>query len=252
MKKGWLLALSLAAVLILLPVVLTGCGLAEGQLPSNLTVKLADNQPQGISVSGLGKVTAVPDVATLSLGISSQAATVAEAQSQAIDAMNKVMDALTGNGVDKKDIQTQQFSIQQVTRWDKDKEQEVVIGYRVTNIVVAKIRAIDNAGKVIDAVAAAGGDLTRINGISFTVDNPKPYQDQAREKAMNDAKAKAQQMASLSGVTLGKPTYISESSYIPTPMPAMYKEAAPDSAPTPISPGEMDITVNVQVVYAIQ
>lgn len=246
--------LAVGIVLVLAAVGLSGCSIGtpvQAELPATIGVNL-NNQQQGMFVTGQGKVAVTPDIAILSLGVSSQAASVTEAQSKAAEAMTKVMTALTSNGIAQKDIQTQQFSIQQVTRWDKDKEQEVVIGYRVTNMVVAKIRAMDKAGIIIDAVASAGGDLTRINGISFSVDDPKAYQDEARQKAMNDAKAKAEQMASLAGVTLGKATYIAEDTYSPVPVPLpVYRDAA--AAPsTPISPGEMDITVTVRITYAIQ
>ena len=169
--------------------------------------------------------------------------------------MDRVMKALKDNGVADKDIQTQYFNIQKVTRWDKDLEREVVIGYRVTNMVTAKIRELDKTGTIIDAVAVAGGDLTRIDGIGFSVDDPSVYQEEARQKAMADAKAKAEQMAEVAGVKLGKPTYISESSYIPSPVMRqdVFKEAAAGApmVETSISPGEMEISVNVQIVYAI-
>ncbi len=252
MKKKTFLAVGLA--LLLLATILTGCTVgaaAQGQLPSTIDVNM-NSQQTGIWVSGQGKVTVTPDVAILNLGISAQAASVAQAQSQAAGAMDKVMTALTNNGVAKKDIQAQSFSIQQVTRYDKNKEQEVIIGYRVTNMVTAKIRALDKAGSIIDAVAASGGDLTRINGISFSIDDPKTYQDEARQKAMNDAKAKAEQIASLAGVNLGKPTYISESFYSPTPSPVYRADSGAPAPTTPISPGQMDITLTVQVTYAIQ
>jgi len=189
----------------------------------------------------------------LSLGIEAQEASVADAQSKATEAMNKVMDALTSNGMAKKDIQTQYFNIQKVTRWDDKNQQEVVIGYRVTNTVTAKIRNIDKAGSIIDAVAAAGGDLTRIDNIDFSVEKPEAYYGEARDKAMADAKAKATQMAELAGVTLGKPTYISESAYSqPPPIVRMAEMTAAELAETPISPGEMEISLTVQVVYAIK
>lgn len=241
-------------VVVLLVAGLSGCGVVpvRAQLPSNIGLNL-NSQPEGIWVTGQGKVSVTPDIAIVSLGISAQAVSVAEAQSQATGAMDKVMNALTSNGVDKKDIQTQSFNIQQVTRWDKDKEQDIVIGYRVTNVVTAKIRAIDKAGEIIDAVALAGGDLTRINAISFSVNDPKPYQDQARQKAMNDAKDKAEQLASLGGVTLGKSVYINEGSYAtPVTVPAPVYKADAGATTTPISPGEMDITLSIQVIYAIQ
>lgn len=242
-------------VLLVAVFAFSGCAAgtaAQTQQPSGVQVNLS-NQQEGISVSGQGKVTAAPDIAIISLGISAQAATVAEAQAQAATAMDKVITALNANGVASKDIQTQRFSITQVTRWDKTTEQEIVIGYRVNNIVVAKIRSLDKAGAIIDAVAAVGGDLTRINGISFSIDDPKPFQTQAREKAMNDARAKAEQMAQLSGIALGKPTFISESGYYPQPAPMpVYRDAVAEGAPTtPISPGELDITVSVQVIYSI-
>jgi uncharacterized protein len=251
MKNKWLIALGLVGVLLVAG--LAGCSGNVGT-PSAIQVNM-NSQQEGIWVNGEGKVVAVPDVATISLGISAQANTVALAQSQASEAMNNVLKALTDNGVAKKDIQTRQFSINKVSRWDKDTQQEIVIGYQVTNTVVAKVRDIPKTGTVIDAVALAGGDLTRIDGISFSIDDPTAYQAEVREKAIAAARAKAEQMAKLSGVTLGKPTYISESSYIPGPVyrADMAKESSvPTAAPTPIEVGEQEIRVNVQITYAIK
>jgi len=241
MKKNWLLGISLALVLAM--VGLCGC-----TTPAQVNLV---NQQEGIFVTGEGEVMAVPDIATLRLGIEAQAETVAEAQSQAAEAMSKVMDALIDNGVAENDIQTQYFSIRQVTRWDWEDEEEIVVGYRVTNMVTAKIRDIDKAGAIIDAVAEAGGDLTRVEGISFSVDDPSSYHEEAREEAMADAKAKAEQLAELAGVTLGKPTYISEGVWTP-PIPSdIYRGEAAPAVETPIAPGEMEISLTVQVVYTI-
>ena len=250
-KKNWLPAISLA--LILAVVGLAGCGPGTATIEGIEGISISSQQ-QGIWVSGTGKVSAVPDIVNLRLGIEAQSASVAEAQTQAAEAMDRVMTALTSNGVAKKDIQTQRFSIRQVTRWDRDTEQEVVTGYRVTNTVAAKIRDIDKTGNIIDAVAQAGGDLTRIDSISFSVDDPSEYYEEARGKAMADAKDKAEQLAKLAGVKLGKPTYVSESTYIPRVYPEVVMEmeavkAAP--AATPISPGEAEISLTVQVGYDI-
>lgn len=254
MKK--LLFVNVVLAVALTVVVLSGCG-APGTVTGGGTDSLQLNlnsQQQGIWVSGQGKVSAAPDIANLQLGIEAQEASVAAAQSQAAEAMDKVMEALDDNGVAEKDIQTQYFNISKVTRWDDDNQQEVVLGYRVTNTVTAKIRDIEKAGAIIDAVALAGGDLTRINSIYFSVDDLTPYQKEARDEAMDDAKNKAEQLASLAGVELGKPTYISESFYLPSSqrydVPIM--EAGRSSASsTIISPGEMEITLSVQVTYAI-
>ena len=245
MKKGWFLTISLALVLTM--VFLSGCTKPVAPTLGGIF----SSQQAGIWVTGTGKVSVVPDIATLRLGIEAQEVSVADAQSKATEAMNKVMDVLTNNGVADKDIQTQRFSIHRVTKWDRVKEEEIVIGYRVSNIVTAKIRDLDKVGDIIDAVAKAGGDLTRIDSIAFSVDDPSAYHEEAREKAMADAKTKAQQLAKLSGVTLGKPTYISESIQIPSPIyPRAVYEEVPVPA-TPISPGEMEISLTVQVAYAI-
>ena len=236
MKKNWLVGISLALVLAV--VGLSGCA-----VPDKVTLV---SQEEGIWVTGEGEVMAVPDIATLRLGIEAQEATVAEAQSQAIEAMDRVMAALIDNGVAENDIQTQYFSIRQITRWVD--EEQVVVGYRVTNMVTTKIRDIDKAGAIIDAVAEAGGDLTRIDSIGFSVDDPSAYYEQARQEAMADANAKAEQLAELAGVTLGKATYISEGIQVP---PTIRIAEAAISAVTPISPGEVEVSISVQVAYAI-
>jgi len=248
-KKNWLLPISLALVLAI--VGLAGCS-PDNTVPVEIEGLSINNQQEGIWVSGRGEVTVTPDIATLRLGVEVQAVSVAIAQSQAIEAMDEVMAALTDNGIAEKDIQTQYFSIRQVTKWDRDKEEEIVVGYRVTNKVNAKIREIDKAGTVINAVAAVGGDLTRIDSIDFSVDDPSAYYEEARAKAMADAKAKAEQLAELADAKLGKATYISESSQAPPPIyrQDVYEEAMP-AAETPISPGEMEISLTVQVVYAL-
>ena len=250
MKRNWLLAVGLALVLAI--VGLAGCSPGSTVLEGIEGINISSQQA-GISVSGQGKVTAVPDIATLRLGIEAQEASVAEAQTQAAEAMDKVMTALTESGVAEKDIQTQYFNIRQVTKWDRVTEEETVIGYRVTNMVTAKIRDIDKVGVIIDAVAEVGGDLTRIDSIGFSIDDPSDYHEEARQEAMADAEAKAEQLAELAGVTLGKATYVSEGiSYPIYPRGMIEMSAAPMAGPeTPISPGEMEISLTVQVAYAI-
>ena len=236
--KKWLFAVSLILVFLIAGV--TGCDTHE-------TAIVTGSQQQGIWVNGQGKVPATPDLAVITLGVQAQEATVADAQTKATDAMTKVISALMGNGVANQDIQTQRFSIQVVTRYDQTNQREIVMGYLVTNVVTAKIRTLDKTGTIIDAVTVAGGDLTRIESLSFSIDDPTAYQTQARAKAMSDAQAKADQTASLSGVKLGDPTFISESVSLPPPVPIK----AGSSGGTPINPGELNITVTVQVVYQI-
>lgn len=256
--------LTVAGLVLLGTVLLVGCGsndeatAANGQalaVSPELLASLASNDSQrsGIWVTGEGEVTAVPDVAVLTLGIEAQELTVAEAQGQAIAAMNQIMAVLTAQGVADKDIQTQRYSIDKVERWDEDSKEPITVGYRVTNIVRVKIREIDNAGIIIDAVSEAGGDLTRVESLGFTVDDPTSFYDEARGKAMTSAIAKAEQLASLANVELGKAVYISESSgYIPTRYPAVAGFSESLDSRTPISPGELEIRLTVEIGYVIQ
>ena len=253
MKKKWLVVAGLIVGLVIVGV--SGCNYNPADTASTSGFKVNfGSQNDGIWVNGQGEVTVVPDIALLRLGVESQETSVAEAQSKAAAAMEKLTKALKDGGVAEKDIKTQHFSIQKVSRWDRDIEKEIIIGYRVSNTVLAKIREVEKTGTIIDAASAAGGDLTRINSISFSVDDPSEYYEEAREKAMRDAKAKANQLAELGGVKLGKPIYISEGASSPAPRPVFEKAAAgpaPALVETSISPGEMKISLNVQVVYAI-
>ncbi len=244
MRKDWLLAASLALVLGMIGVV--GCS------PGSTTIGAVNlqSQQEGIWVTGQGTVMAIPDIVTLSLGVEAQEASVAEAQDKASGAMEEVMTALTDSGVAGEDIQTQYFNIRQITRWDGKEEEEIVVGYQVTNVVTAKIRVIEEVGAIIDAVVEAGGDFTRINSISFSVDDPSDYYAQAREKAVTEAKAKAEQLSELAGVTLGKPTYISEGTLSPIYSHDYMYGIEKAASETPISPGEIEISLTIQVAYA--
>jgi len=252
-KKKWLVVVGLIVGIFIVGV--SGCNYNPADTASTSGLKVNfGSQNEGIWVNGQGEVTVDSDIALLRLGVESQEASVSEAQSKAAAAMDKLTKALQDGGVDKKDIQVQHFSIQKVSRWDRDTEKEIIIGYRVSNTVLAKIREVEKTGTIIDAATAAGGDLTRIDSISFSVDDPSEYYEEARGKAMKDAKAKAEQLAELGGVKLGKPSYISEGSSSPVPRSVFEKAAAApaqDMVETPIFPGEMKISLNVQVVYAI-
>lgn len=252
MKKKWfLLIIGLAAILMIIG--LTGCeqGSTASGDASNIYLS---SQQNGIWVTGQGEVSVEPDIAVIRLGIESEDDSVTTARDRAAAAMNDVMDTLSSNGIADKDIQTQYFNIQQVRTWDRETEKEIVTGYRVTNTVMVTVRDIEKVGTIIDAVTDAGGDLTRINGINFSIDDPDEYYEEARKEAMADAKKKAEQLAKLANVDLGDATFISENSYYaPVTRSAMavgLDEAG--SYSTSISPGELDISLSIQVAFSIK
>lgn len=250
MRKSLFLATLLAVVLIILGT--TSCGSYFGSDEGEVIGSISSQQNIGIWVTGNGKIPVVPDIAMLSIGVQAQKDTVAEAQQVAVEAMNGVMGVLDTYDLKEEDIQTQQFSIRPVYRWDNG--EQLLLGYAVTNIILVKIRDIDDAGSIIDTAVTAGGDYTRVNSISFTIDETESYYADAREEAMMDAEAKATQLAELGNVKLGKPTYINECSDHVSP-PIIYRDFAEGSFTdneTSISPGEIEIQLTVEVHYNVK
>lgn len=209
------------------------------------------NQNSGIVVTGQGQIQATPDIATLTLGVSAQETTVAAAQNEASTAMNAVMKALKDKGIADADITTVGFNINPV--YDYRTNTPVITGYQVTNMITVTIRKIADTSAIIDTSATAGGNFIRVNSVGFGVNDPTPYLKQARAKAMANAIDTAGQLATLGGIKIGLPIYITESSGYYPPAPMYYASAgiAKDMA-TPISPGQTEISVSVTVIYAIQ
>ena len=214
--------------------------------------------PEGrsIHVNGSGSVTGEPDIASLYLGVSVEKKTVEEAREAAATAMTAVIDALKANGIAENDIQTENFSI--YPQYDWTEEGRVLRGYRVNNSVRAKVRDLETLSDIIDDAAGAGGDIVVVNSIQFMIEDPTPLQAQARALAVKNAEAKAQTLAEASGVMLGKPITITETSHAAGP-PIAYAEAAEfdvadDGArsPTPIQAGELTVTINVTLVYEFE
>jgi len=240
--------LFLAGIALLpLPFVAAVCG------SDTTRIENTGDMRTGITVAGQGKLQAPPDVAQISLGVSTLRATVAEAREEAAAAMSAIVDSLKANGVADDDIQTQQLSI--YPEYDYRNNESILRGFRVTNTVTAKVREIDNTSKVIDDAVAAGGDNTRLDGIAFTIDDPKELEMQVRGAAVADAREKAEALAQAGGVSVGDPIIISEGE-VRVPGPIFYDGEAADraqaGASTPIEPGELDVVVNVTVTFAIE
>lgn len=227
---------------------------SPGGLGGGARVVLADAAPgtPTVSVTGQGTVSAPPDVVTLQLGVSVQSSTVADARAQAAQAATAVIAALQADGVAQDDIKTVQFSIG--PRYDNQNGQQTLRGYEVDNVVQAKVRALDSVGKVIDDATAAGGNALVVQSITYSIENTGPLAHQARQQAMDDAKSKAADFAASVGMTVGKVVSIEEQSSV-TPPPVPFGAAAPSvaAAPrTPIETGNLQVRVQVAVVFALQ
>jgi uncharacterized protein YggE len=206
----------------------------------------------GISVTGTGTVTVSPDVAILVLGAEAWMDTVAQAREDAAGAMEGIVQVPEANGIAEKDVKTQSLSTQPIYSYRTETPQ--LEGFRVTNIIRVKIRDLENVGSSIDQVVETGGDLTRIQSIGFSVDDPTPLQADMRALAVEDALAKAQQLAALTGVVLGRPISIVEGGGGAPVFDMVVRSLAlaeGSSAPTSISPGEIEMSLNVSIIFAI-
>jgi uncharacterized protein YggE len=229
---------------------------------TNLSDSLGSQQLTGIWVSGLGSVTTSPDLAIVSIGVEARASTVTQARYDSASAMNRIVVAILAEGVKDQDIQTQHLNISPQYTYVKRKDssgghynEQVLVGYIVRNQASIKIRDVNKVGEVVDLAAKAGGDLVRIHGIRFSVEDPTHLHEQARTAAVQDAIAKARQYASVANVILGRPIYISEVGTTPNLRAGVARESlkmATAAPVTPISGGQLSAEATVQVVFVIQ
>src|SRR5947209_19672807 len=206
--------------------------------------------PPAISVTGEATVSVAPDQAQIDGGVTSDARTAREASDANNAAMGKVLLALKGAGIEEKDYQTSRLSLQpQFATPSKASERaQGILSFRASNRVTVKIRDVTKVANVIDVLVSAGAN--EIGGIHFTVTQASKVLDEAREKAIADARRKAEIYAKAAGVTLGEPISISEEG-APTPM-FRGKMAAPMAAGAPVAQGEETLSVTVSVTWAIK
>lgn len=235
-------------------------GLVAGLLTASLAgpgiVAAQDERPvEGhaiptISVNGVGRVMAAPDVADINLGVTEQAREAAEAAAQAAAAMSAVVDALLALGIDERDIQTTTLSLSPVYDWDARPPN--IEAWEATNLVNVTVRDTEAVGAVVDAVTAVGA--TNISGIIFRIDDPTEAEAAARTRAVADARTKAEQLAAEAGVTIVDVLSITEISEQP-PQPFYLERvemaAADAGAATPVMPGEVELLVRVNIHYRI-
>jgi uncharacterized protein len=249
------------AIALLVPVGVAGLWIwnqatapAEAQTPAP-EAKPEFSPTQTITVVGQGSARVKPDIAQISVGVETTGETVGEAVQENQTKMEAILAALKEAGIAEKDIQTMNYSIsseqppQPTLPEGGTGTGETKPRYRVSNMVNVTVRDLDKVGDVLDAVIEAGANS--IWGVSFSVDDPKAAQAEARSKAVTDAQTRAQALSELSGVKLGPVMSMSEVvSGGAVPMYAMADRAAGGGGS--ISPGEVEVSYQVQVSYFIE
>ena len=202
-----------------------------------------------ITVIGSGAASGPSDTAEVDAGVVTQAATASQAMGQNSAAMEQVLKALTALGIADRDIHTTNVSIVPVRAPQQTGRQQPspVVGYEVTNQVRVRVRNLAALGRLLDTLVSRGANA--LGRISFSIADPVPLLEQARTKAIADARQKAQVYAAAAGVKLGRVIFIRDTAPgLPRPMAARMMS----SAAVPIAPGEQELEVSVSVTYALE
>ncbi|MBU1038761.1 SIMPL domain-containing protein [Patescibacteria group bacterium] len=208
-----------------------------------------------VSLSGEGKVVAIPDVAIISLSVENRSKTVAAVQQDSNKKMNDIVSYLKGLDIDKKDIKTTNYNLRPLYAYNQETGKQIFDGYELNQTIEVKIRQLDKASQVLDGALSKGAN--QIGQLNFTVDNPEQLRNEARLKAIAQAKEKALALAEAAGVKLGKVRSFSENTNSPTPyrnylsQDLSYAESAKTIAPT-IEAGSQEIIVQVTMSFEIE
>lgn len=222
---------------------LLAAGLMTGARADDLSLRT-------LNVNGHGEVRQAPDIALVSAGVVKQADTAEAALAANSTAMKQVIDSLKGAGIDSKDIQTSNFSVQ--PRYDYgDNQPPKLLGYEVQNTVSFTLRSVPKLGSVLDKLVGAGAN--QIAGISFDVANPALALDEARKHAVDDAKHKAQIYAAAAGITLGPIVSLSEEVNAPGPVPVRATMSkAGGGGDVPIAEGQNVVAVDINIAWSLK
>jgi hypothetical protein len=203
-----------------------------------------------LSVSAQAEAKRVPDIATLSTGVVTQAADANAAMRANAEQMSKVVAAIKDAGIAERDIQTSGVSLNPQYQYGENRP-PTITGYQASNNVNITVRDIAKLGKIMDALVAVGAN--QVHGPNFDVDDKESAYDEARRAAVEKARARAEMYASTLDMKVRRIVSISEGggSGIPRPMPMLAMARMEKAADTPISPGESTLSVNLDIVFEL-
>ena len=234
----------LLAVVLLLPMM--------AHLASPARAQQAQPQIRTMSIDGVGEVRARPDMATILVGVVQQGGTAGEALNANSQAMNQILATLRSMKIAETDIQTSNFQI--APRYDYGPNNQgppKITGYEVSNQVAVVVRDLAKLGGLLDDIVRVGSN--QISSVAFSFANPEHYEDEARVRAVADARHKAGVFAAASGVQLGAIQTIGESGTVLPPVPVYAKQMRAEAAsPVPIAAGESVIQSRVTIVWEIK
>ena len=210
-----------------------------------------------ISMSAEGKVSSVPDLATVTLGVLTNSATAKQAQADNTKKVNSVIEFVKKQGVDAKDIVTTQLNV--YPQYNYQNGNNNVVGYSADQTVSVKVHGVDQSTEKLDAIVGGATDAgaNMIQGVNLSFENPDSLRQQARKLAIDKAKQQAQELADQAGLKLGKVVSISQnSSSTPYPIPYAMESAkgglGGGGAPTDIQTGSQDIVESITLIFEVR
>lgn len=219
-----------------------------------IDIKRGQEPEHTIQMTGEGKVVGIPDVAVLQFSVQTEGKTVVNVQEDNTRKMNEAIDFLKNMDIGKKDIKTVSYSLRPNYIWDNITRRQKLDGYILTNSVQVKIRDLAMVGAVLAGVTDKGVNL--VGNVSFTIDDPESLKQEAREKALVEAKKKAEALADVAGVKLGKViSFYEETGGYPMPLyeQSLSKMELSAAGEVPqVEPGSKEITVWVTVGFEIE
>ncbi|AWB49199.1 SIMPL domain-containing protein [Gemmobacter aquarius] len=220
-------------------------------LPIASPLLAEERLPATITVTGEGRAEAAPDLATISLGVTTQGETAGAAMDANSAALAAVVTRLKAAGIADRDVQTSNLSLNPNWQQNDGTQPPKIAGYVAMNVLTVRVRALDTLGEVLDSAITDGANT--LNGISFGLDDPEPAMDKARIEAVQAAKARAELMVGAAGLKLGRVVSITEAGGYMPPMPMpMYRMEADMAKAVPVEGGEVGLTASVTMVFEIK
>ena len=232
-----------------LALIVSACTVS-GTYPGHAAVVVPGKAPLGIQVNGIGRAEAIPDVAVFEIGAEAHGPSVEAARKAAMGSQNAVLGALIQAGVPQTQIQTSQLKV--TPDYSYSDQGRALKGYVVTNRAIVRLRDLSLLQPAIDQSLSAGGEAVWLNGLSFELSDVSEIEAAARRAAMQNARAKAEHLASLLGVRLGRPLAARDHSSQPdTPVPVALRRNTRGMPETAVEPGLSVVRVTLEVEWAI-
>lgn len=215
---------------------------------------LPDNYPREITISGEGRVFAVPDIALIQFGVVSEGTKIGDIVKENTEKMNSILKEIKDLGIEEKDIKTTTYSLSPRYEWTEDGKR-VFKGYTLTQEIRVKIRNFEKIGEALEKATEKGANL--VGDLQFSIDDPEKVRQEARKEAIEKAKIKAVQLSQDSGLKLVKLVNIYEDYYPRTLSDTYYKSlegmgGGEIAAPPEIQPGEQEVTVTIYLTYRVR